>query len=201
MGRTDQANKRQTNDQAVDATVDRVTAIASRALADLVPTDPSLDDQGRTEVYDVTVRGNGRARVVEVTVDRPGGIGVDECADAARAISAALDADDPFDGPYRLDVSSPGAERPLRRRVDFERAVGMRARIKAEGAAAVEGILTAVSQSDVVTVTMDDGSTAEVELDHVVRARTVLVWGRSDRAKSENRNSKSRSSDARRNAP
>lgn len=167
---------------------DLVTGVVTRALVEF----PQVDLHG------VTVRGNGRNRVVEVTVDAPGGIGVDQCADVARAVSRALDADDPFDGPYRLDVASPGAERPLRTRRDYERALGMRARVKAEGAASVEGVLTAVSPgsdalSDVVTVTLDDGSTADVELDRVVRARTVLVWGDAGSPK--------QSSQARRNAP
>jgi ribosome maturation factor RimP len=178
---------RESTDMAADL-AERVTDVVVAALVDL----PDVDLHG------VTVRGSGRSRVVEVTVDRPGGISVDGCADVARVVSRALDADEPFDGPYRLDVASPGAERPLRTRADFERALGMRARVKAEGASPVEGVLAAVSaptdaQPVVVTLTRDDGTTADVELDCVVRARTVLVWGD---GKSGNH-----SSQARRKAP
>ncbi|GAA3839953.1 ribosome maturation factor RimP [Saccharothrix violaceirubra] len=58
----------------------------------------------------------GRRRLVKVVVDGDDGIGLDEVAQASRAVSAALDANEHLiAGPYTLEVTSPGADRPLTR--------------------------------------------------------------------------------------
>ena len=75
----------------------------------------------------VTVRASGKRRVVVVTVDLPdgpGGVGSDQLAGVSRAVSAALDADDAFPGPYVLEVSTPGVGRPLTEPRHFRRAAG-----------------------------------------------------------------------------
>ena len=72
------------------------------------------------ELFDVEHQG----AVLRVCVDRPGGVDLDALSDATRAVSAALDADDPFPGRYTLEVSSPGLERPLRTPAQFRRFVG-----------------------------------------------------------------------------
>ncbi|TWD83539.1 ribosome maturation factor RimP [Kribbella amoyensis] len=64
------------------------------------------------EAADVTPA--GRRRLLRVLVDRDGGISLDDVADVTRALSKALDAADVMgDGPYTLEVSSPGVDRPL----------------------------------------------------------------------------------------
>src|ERR1700704_1228302 len=78
-------------------------------------------------LYDVEISGSGRARVVRGLVDRPDGVGLDAVAAAADAISPVLDtppANGWLTGPYALEVSSPGLERPLRTPAHFRGAVG-----------------------------------------------------------------------------
>ncbi len=82
------------------------------------------------ELVEVCWRPHGRQRRLLVTVDRPGGITLDECGTVSRAISALLDAADPVPGPYLLEVSSPGIERPFQGEMDWERAVGHRVRLR-----------------------------------------------------------------------
>ncbi|HVB53984.1 MAG TPA: ribosome maturation factor RimP [Candidatus Acidoferrales bacterium] len=73
--------------------------------------------------------GKGRA-VLRVTVDRPGGITIDECGQASEALSALLDLrEELLPGPYALEVSSPGAERTLASEQDFAAALGRRVRL------------------------------------------------------------------------
>jgi ribosome maturation factor RimP len=55
----------------------------------------------------------GRRTLVKVVVDADGGLELDDVADVSRAVDAHLDADDPFSGPFVLEVSSPGVDRPL----------------------------------------------------------------------------------------
>ena len=98
---------------------------------------PSLKSMG----YDlVRVMMQGRQRpVLQIMAERidQKAMTVEDCADISRQISALLDVDDPIDGAYSLEVSSPGIDRPLTRAVDFERYAGYE--IKLETSEPVEG--------------------------------------------------------------
>jgi ribosome maturation factor RimP len=75
---------------------------------------------------------------VQIMAERADGtMTIDDCEAVSRALSPVLDVADPIGRPYRLEISSPGMDRPLVRRSDFERYCGQR--IKVEMAAAVEG--------------------------------------------------------------
>ena len=68
---------------------------------------------------------------VQIMAERPDGtFTVEDCEAASRALSPALDVDDPIRGGYRLELSSPGIDRPLARRSDFERHLGHEAKIE-----------------------------------------------------------------------
>ena len=69
----------------------------------------------------------GRSRgLVRIFIDKPEGVGIDDCERASREISALLDVEDPIPTAYTLEVSSPGLDRVLRTRAHFERFVGWR---------------------------------------------------------------------------
>src|SRR5438128_5266501 len=75
---------------------------------------------------------------VQIMAERPDGtMTVEDCETASRALSPVLDVADPVDRAYRLEMSSPGIDRPLVRRSDFERYAGNF--VKIEMAVAVEG--------------------------------------------------------------
>jgi ribosome maturation factor RimP len=75
---------------------------------------------------------------VQVMAERPDGtMLIEDCEAASRALSPVLDATDPMDSPYRLELSSPGLDRPLVRRSDFERYTGNL--VKIEMAVALDG--------------------------------------------------------------
>lgn len=77
--------------------------------------------------------------LVRVYIDRRDGepVQVDDCERASRAIEQVLDAEDPIEREYQLEVSSPGFDRPLRTAAHFERFVGSEARV--ETRAPIEG--------------------------------------------------------------
>lgn len=91
------------------------------------------------ELVEVEFASAGRHSVVRVYIDRTdgGGVGLDDCERASRAIGAVLDAEEPIGHEYQLEVSSPGFDRPLRTVAHFERFAGSEARI--ELAAPLEG--------------------------------------------------------------
>src|SRR5947209_9830147 len=71
--------------------------------------------------------------VLQVMAEKPDGtMGVEDCEAASMAISPHLDLEDPIHAPYRLEMSSPGIDRPLVRASDFRRAIGHEARIELE---------------------------------------------------------------------
>ncbi|HEX5846306.1 MAG TPA: ribosome maturation factor RimP [Rhodoplanes sp.] len=75
---------------------------------------------------------------VQIMAERPDGtMPIEDCEAASRALSPVLDVADPLDRSYRLEISSPGIDRPLVRRSDFERHIGQE--IKLEMAVAVDG--------------------------------------------------------------
>src|SRR6187549_3353007 len=68
---------------------------------------------------------------VQIMAERPdGSMLIEDCEAASRALSPVFDVEDPIDREYRLEVSSPGIDRPLVRRSDFERYAGHEAKIE-----------------------------------------------------------------------
>ena len=90
---------------------------------------PVLDRLGYHVVEVVLVGSHGR-RTLRVFIDRRGGVTLDDCARASKALSAELDQHDLLACKYYLEVSSPGAERKLRTREDFQCFVGRKAKIR-----------------------------------------------------------------------
>jgi ribosome maturation factor RimP len=103
---------------------------ASRQVAELI--EPTLSDMG-FELVRVLLHG-GQRPTLQVMAERAdrAPMTVEHCAEISRAVSALLDVADPIAGTYRLEVTSPGLDRPLTRRADFERFRGCEARVETE---------------------------------------------------------------------
>jgi len=82
------------------------------------------------EVVDVEMRGSGSARMLRITIDKPGGVTHEHCADLSREVGTILDVEDAVPGEsYVLEVSSPGLDRKLSKASEFERFVGQRVKV------------------------------------------------------------------------
>lgn len=106
------------------------------------------------ELVDIEFVKEGRAWFLRVYIDTPqGGIDIDQCALVSERLSAVLDEKDPIEQNYYLEVSSPGAERPLKKESDYKRAVGKYVYIKTyepiEGMKEIYGYLTSNSEDSV----------------------------------------------------
>jgi ribosome maturation factor RimP len=97
------------------------------------------------ELVDISVTRERGRTFVRMSVDKAGGVTLDECASANNLIGQVLDREEVITGPYVLEVMSPGIDRPLRRPEDFERSVGKRVKVKLrqpfEGKISYSGIL------------------------------------------------------------
>ena len=83
----------------------------------------SVEDLG-FELWGIECQRAGRFMTVRLFIDKDGGVGVDDCADVSRQVSAILDVEDPIADKYNLEVSSPGLDRPLFTLEQFQRYVG-----------------------------------------------------------------------------
>ena len=113
--------------------------------------------------------------VLRIFIDKPGGVQVGDCARISRACSPELDVDDPIAGRYRLEVSSPGIDRPVERLQDFERFTGYRAKIKMGPDAPRKkytGVLKGIT-GDLIQVEVDN-ALVELELNHIDKVRLDL---------------------------
>lgn len=116
--------------------------------------------------------------LLRVIVDAPiGGDGVDSdtLADVSRAVSKALDAADPIDGEYLLEVSTPGAERELTKVGHWLRQVGRLVRIKLRAGGYVSGRV--VSADETGAVIDVDGEETAVAYQDMRKARARVDFG------------------------
>ena len=108
---------------------------------------PTLNFLGY-ELYDLDLTGTGGHTTLRVRIDRPEGVTLDDCERVSKSLGALLDQADPLPNRYDLEISSPGAERPLRNLDEYRRFIGKRANVRyrvGDSEQVAEGRLTAVS--------------------------------------------------------
>jgi len=133
------------------------------------------------ELVDVELKRQRRGALVRVYLDRPGGVGLDALQQASREISAVLDAEDAVEGPYTLEVSSPGLDRPLVKEADFRRAVGRRVRVTlSEGSEEAHGRRLvgrlASAEAGRLRLELAGGEVADLAIEQVERAKIEVEF-------------------------
>ena len=121
---------------------------------------------------------------VQIMAERPdGSLAIEDCEAVSRALSPVLDVSDPIEGPYRLEISSPGIDRPLVRRSDFDRYAGHVARIEMlvtiDGRRRFRGELLG-TDGDRVRLRSEEAATGEnpdvlLPIDDMMEAKLVLT--------------------------
>jgi ribosome maturation factor RimP len=130
----------------------------------------------RLELDDLELSGHGRGRVLRVTVDGDD-VDVDRLVEISRGLSRLLDDEPGLQAQYRLEVSSPGLERRLRRPAHYLKSVGREVVVRTAEAgekATYRGTITDADQSH-FTVDAEQGPVT-VSYDEVVSAKTVFRW-------------------------
>lgn len=142
---------------------------------------PVVADTGY-DLEDVTVTSAGRRSLVRVIVDADGGVDLDAIADVSRVVSDAMDADAPggpaFAGPYVLEVTSPGVDRPLTEPRHWRRAVGRLVQVRVGGSdgETVTGRVQAAEGSGVVLDV--DGTAREIAWHELGAAKVQIEFNR-----------------------
>jgi ribosome maturation factor RimP len=128
----------------------------------------------------VRVRISGFAGcTVQIMAERPDGtMSIDDCEAVSRALSPVFDVADPVEGSYRLEISSPGIDRPLVRRSDFNRYAGHVAQIEMqvpiEGRKRFRGELHG-TDGECARIRCDDTNDILLRIDDMAEARLVLT--------------------------
>jgi len=150
------------------------TGVAARVAAIVVPV---LADLG-FRLVQVRVSGLDGC-TVQIMAERPdGSMVIEDCEAASRALSPVLDVADPIDRAYRLEISSPGLDRLLVRRSDFERHIGAAVKIElaspVDGRKRFRGVLAGV-EGAAVRIHLADSPDAVLAFDDIAEAKLVLT--------------------------
>jgi ribosome maturation factor RimP len=165
----------QRDGMTAETVVEKVREIAGRVAA----------DRG-LEIFDIQFRREAPGMVLRIQIDRPGpaasaedSVSVEDCAHVSRDLSAILDVEDVVPTAYTLEVSSPGLDRPLRRRDDYQRFAGRLAKIvmreRIDGQGFFRGRLGGVDGGDVL-IDGDDGKTHRVPIAAITRANLEVEF-------------------------
>jgi len=132
------------------------------------------------EIVEVQLRGAGKARLLRVYIDKPGGVTHGDCELISERLGKLLDEEDAVPGEsYTLEVSSPGLERKLSRPRDFERVIGQKIRVTVrdaiEGQTRFEGKLTGFAEGTLEVETVPQHQ-VRVPLDQVKKANVKFEW-------------------------
>lgn len=148
-----------------------------RGLAEQIAAAAGMD------VVDVDFVGSGRQRLLRVFLDKPAGITHGDCESVSRQLSAVLDAEEviPEGISYVLEVSSPGLERRLVKREDFQRFAGQRVRLQLRSAPGrprrrVTGVLEGWFDDRVRIRQPESGEVWDFAPDEVERANLAPSW-------------------------
>ena len=140
-----------------------------RGIAEKVAADHGL------ELVHVDIGVLGRNAVMRVFIDKPGGVTHEDCSAVSHHVGTILDVEDFVSSTYTLEVSSPGLERGLYKRADYERFAGRDASVKLklprDGRRRFEGRLVGIEDGKVVLDV--EGNRQLLALEDIDRARLV----------------------------
>jgi ribosome maturation factor RimP len=136
--------------------------------------EPLCESEG-LELIQVEYQRESAGRILRLYVDKPGGIRLEDCIGVSRQMNDILDVNLTDVGPYNLEVTSPGPERPLARIQDFDKFKGARAKIKTyqplNGRKNFKGVLLGIS-GDAVSLQIDE-QTVTIAYADISKARLI----------------------------
>ena len=118
---------------------------------------------------------NGQNTVLRIYIDSDQGISIEDCERVSHQVNGILEVGDPISSAYSLEVSSPGFDRPLFKQKDFERFVGVQAKVvmklPIQGRRNFKGLLDGFSEGNILIEV--DGEVYELPLTKMSKARLV----------------------------
>ena len=140
---------------------------------------PVLESQ-EVELVDIEIKGRVGSQVLRIFIDKEGGVTLDQCTRASREISDILDTTDFVQGKYRLEVSSPGIDRPLKNEKDFRKNINRKVKIvylqDNKKNRTISGKIQAVDINSVSIQSQSDKKIINILLENIKSAKILPVW-------------------------
>jgi len=134
------------------------------------------------DLVDVVCSGQGGHTLIRVYIDKPGGVTIGDCEEVHVSLGHALDVADPIPYAYTLEVSSPGLDRPLKQRKDYDHSLGTLVRIKVrspvKGRVPIIGRLSSVDETGVTMMVATGKASAPVHVSwtDIIEARREVEF-------------------------
>ena len=138
---------------------------------------PYLDDK-QAFLVDILVRNDPQGKLVQVLVETDKGITIAECAEISRNLGKELEIKGVVEGPYHLEVSSPGLDRPLRLLRQYPKNIGRTLKVrfvKNNVRTEILGTLSAVD-GNMLTLTPKKGDVVTIEFENIIESEEQLPW-------------------------
>ncbi|AAU28825.1 TPA: ribosome maturation factor RimP [Legionella pneumophila] len=141
----------------------------------IVLLEPIIKNMGY-ELWGCEYLSQGKHSLLRIYIDKPDGIGIDDCQEVSKQVSAMLDVEDPIPGHYSLEISSPGIPRPLFSIWQYQRYLGYEIHVKTfkpvNGKRKLSGIIVSASED---TIVLDiNNEHQEILLSNIVKANLTV---------------------------
>ena len=150
-------------------------------IAKVVDIAEPILEKHELSLFDVEYVKEGNDMFLRVYIDKEGGVDLNDCSLISEELSEKLDEEDPIKSAYMLEVSSPGAERPLKTKKDFQSHINeniyVSLYVHIEGEKEYEGTLISL-QNDIVTIEYKYRHTkkqVEIPFDKIAKARLAVM--------------------------
>ncbi len=130
------------------------------------------------DLVDLEVRGSKRNLLLRIFVDVPGGISINECVRLSREFEDAIEMENLIPGAYRLEVSSPGIDRPLKTVRDFQRNIGRLVEIQVYEEDQLQKFRGDILQAEdaSIKIQQENGDVIDIPIDRIHKALIQIKW-------------------------
>ena len=126
------------------------------------------------KLYDISTLIEHDKNIFRVSITCEGGVNLDKCAEISRMLSPILDVEEPMNGEYLLEVSSPGIERKLKKVDHFLASIGEKVKVKNFATEVFKGELISANEEKIVIKT--EFGNEELTYDNILSAATYFEW-------------------------
>lgn len=131
-------------------------------------------ESNNLKLYDIFTTKEHDRNIFRVVVTSKDGVNLDKCAEISRLISPLLDIEEPMNGIYNLEVSSPGIERKLKKKEHFIASIGELVKVKNYETEVFKGELLSADDEKIIVKT--EFGEEEVKYDNILSAATYFEW-------------------------
>ncbi len=130
------------------------------------------------DLYDIQQTKEHKTNILRVFVTHKDGLNLDQCAHASRMISPLLDINEPMNGKYTLEVSSPGIERKLTTLHHFKCSIGSNVKIKEYSTEVFKGKLLEVLNDGIIKIDDINSDIQTIKFNDILSASTYYEWNK-----------------------